>query len=75
MWLPIAAHFFNNGFAVIAMYLIDKNILNPGVEEIGATSGSQYAAILSLTLVFLLLFLIKKENRGNELKPVENFTE
>lgn len=68
MWLPIAAHFFNNGFAVVGMYLIDKNVLNPDVEEIGATSGSQYAAILSLALVFLMMFLIKKENRGNELK-------
>lgn len=68
MWLPILAHFFNNGFAVVAMYLIDNNILNAGVEEIGATSGSQYVAILSLALVFLLMFLIKKENRGNELK-------
>ncbi|MBW6537457.1 MAG: CPBP family intramembrane metalloprotease [Mariniphaga sp.] len=71
MWLPIVAHFFNNGFAVVAMYLIDKNVLNPAVEEIGATSGSQYAAILSLALVFLLMFLIKKENRGKELKPAE----
>lgn len=67
IWLPIVAHFFNNGFAVVAMYLIDKNIINPGLEEIGATSGSQYAAILSLALVFLLMYLIKKENRGNEL--------
>ncbi|MCA1758684.1 MAG: CPBP family intramembrane metalloprotease, partial [Bacteroidales bacterium] len=68
MWLPILAHFFNNGFAVVAMYLIDKNVLNPSVEEIGAASGSQYAAILSLVLVFLLMFLIKKENKGNELQ-------
>jgi hypothetical protein len=68
MWLPVVAHFFNNGFAVVAMYLVDKNVLNPGVEDIGATSGSRYAAILSLALVFLLMFLIKKENRGNELK-------
>jgi membrane protease YdiL (CAAX protease family) len=67
MWLPIVAHFFNNGFAVVAMYLVDKNVLNPAVEEIGATTGSRYAAILSLALVFLLMFLIKKENRGNEL--------
>lgn len=75
IWLPIAAHFFNNGFAVVAMYLVDKNVINPEVEEIGATSGSQYAAILSLALVFLLMFLIKKENRGNELQlneqPIE----
>ena len=71
MWLPVAAHFFNNAFAVVAMYLIDKNIINPGVEEIGATSGSQYAAILSLALVFLFMYLIKKENKGNELTPNE----
>jgi membrane protease YdiL (CAAX protease family) len=74
MWLPILAHFFNNGFAVVAMYLVDKEVLNPGVEEIGATSGSQYAAILSLVLVFLLMYLIKKENRGNELQPVSTQT-
>lgn len=74
MWLPIVAHFFNNGFAVVAMYLIDKNVLNPGVEEIGASPGSQYAAILSLALVFLLMFLIKKENQGKELQPVSTQT-
>lgn len=74
MWLPVVAHFFNNGFAVVAMYLVDKNVLNPAVEEIGATSGSRYAAILSLALVFLLMYLIKKENRGNELQPVSTQT-
>jgi len=68
MWLPVAAHFFNNAFAVVAMYLTDKNIINTGLEEIGATSDSYYAAILSLVLVFLLMFLIKRENRGNELQ-------
>jgi membrane protease YdiL (CAAX protease family) len=71
MWLPIVAHFFNNGFAVVAMYLVDKNVLNPEVEEIGANSGSRYAVILSLALVFLLMFLIKKENKGNELQSAE----
>jgi uncharacterized protein len=67
VWLPIAAHFFNNGFAVVALYLINKNILTPKVEEIGSTSDSYYTAILSLALIFLLMFLIKKENRGKEL--------
>ncbi|SHF41061.1 hypothetical protein SAMN05444274_105118 [Mariniphaga anaerophila] len=71
MWLPVVAHFFNNGFAVVAMYLIDKNILNPGVEEVGATPESRYSAIISLILVFLLMFLIKRENRNNELQLEE----
>jgi uncharacterized protein len=66
MWLPIIAHFFNNAFAVLALYLIDKNILNPEVEEIGSSAESYYAAALSLLLVALLMWLIKKDNRGNE---------
>ncbi len=75
MWLPIIAHFFNNAFAVIAMYLVDNNILNPRVEEIGSTSDSYYAAVLSLVLVIIIMFLIKKDNRENELKPASEFAE
>ncbi len=71
MWLPIAAHFFNNAFAVVAMYLVDRNVLNPQVEEIGSTSESYYAAVLSLILVLILMYMIRKDNRGNELKPAE----
>ncbi|MFW6289428.1 MAG: CPBP family intramembrane glutamic endopeptidase [Mariniphaga sp.] len=63
MWLPVAAHFFNNAFAVVAMYLVDNNILNPKVEEIGSTSESYYAAVFSLVLVSVLMYMIWKENR------------
>lgn len=75
MWLPVIAHFFNNAFAVVAMYLVDKNVLNPQVEEIGSTSESYYAAALSLLLVLILLYMIKKDNRGNELKPAGQLVE
>ncbi|MFW6290452.1 MAG: CPBP family intramembrane glutamic endopeptidase [Mariniphaga sp.] len=67
MWLPIAAHFFNNAFAVVAMYLVDQNVLTPQVEEIGTTAGSHYAAALSLVLVAILMFMIRKENRDKAL--------
>ncbi len=63
MWLPVTAHFINNGFAVIAMYLVDKNIVNPKVEDIGAT-GSFYWVIISLVLVILFMWLIRKEYRN-----------
>ncbi len=65
MWLPIIAHFVNNGFAVIAMYLVDKNIVNPKVENIGSESGDFLAIGFSAVIVVLLMWLIKKENRGN----------
>lgn len=65
MWLPIIAHFVNNGFAVIAMYLVDKNIVNPKVESIGSSPDEYLAIGFSLVIVVLFMWLIKKENRKN----------
>jgi len=65
IWLPVAAHFFNNAFAVAAMFLIDKNILNPAVEDIGSTPESRYTVGLSFVLTGLFLWLIYRENKNN----------
>ena len=62
MWLPIIAHFINNGVAVVVMFLIDKGLLNPELEVIGSTSDSYYLAAISLVLVSVFLFMIKKQN-------------
>jgi len=35
IWLPIAAHFVNNAFAVIAYYLMDKSVIGNGAETMG----------------------------------------
>jgi membrane protease YdiL (CAAX protease family) len=65
MWLPIIAHFLNNAIAVIGMFLIDKNIIKPEIEEIGTASGSYYMAAISIVLVGIFLVLIKRQNLGN----------
>ncbi|MEN8116983.1 MAG: CPBP family intramembrane glutamic endopeptidase [Bacteroidota bacterium] len=65
MWLPIVGHFLNNGFAVIAMFFIHKNMLNPEVENYGSSSGSYYMAIISLVLTVTFLWMIKRENSRN----------
>jgi len=70
MWLPIIAHFLNNALAVIALYMIDKNMLNPGVEEFGTSSESYYMAAISLGLIILFMVMIKRQNTGNTLKLV-----
>lgn len=67
MWLPILAHFLNNGIAVIAMYLIDKKMINPEIEEIGSASGSYYMAAISLGLIVVFMLMIKRQNEGNEI--------
>jgi uncharacterized protein len=63
LWMPIIAHFCNNAFAVIAMYLIDKEMISPEIENIGSTSGSYYLAIVSLGLIFLLMWQVKNQNK------------
>ncbi len=71
MWLPVAAHFLNNALAVLALYFIDKQMLSPKLEEYGATTESFYLAGISLLLVILFMYMIKKENRENELNYAE----
>ena len=63
MWLPIIAHFINNGVAVTGMYLIDKGTIKPEFEEIGSSGEGVYFSIVSIAVVALLLWLIKRENR------------
>ncbi len=62
MWLPIIAHFINNGVAVVAMYMIDKKLLTPDIEEIGSTSDSYYMAVVSIVLITVFMLMIKRQN-------------
>lgn len=69
MWLPIAAHFINNGFAVVAMYMIDKGMMNPDVENFGAEADTYVYTTLSVVFVSIFLYLYRKQNTGNFLSP------
>lgn len=62
MWLPIIAHFINNGVAVVAMYMIDKELLSPEIEQIGSTSDSYYLAVISFVLIIVFMLMIKRQN-------------
>lgn len=62
MWLPIIAHFINNWVAVIAMYMIDRKLLTPDIEEIGSTTDSYYMAAISFVLIVVFMVMIKKQN-------------
>lgn len=72
IWLPIIGHFLNNAIAVIAIYLINNNLISPKFEEYGTTSDSYYLAALSLALIVVLMLMIKRHNEGNQLefKPI-----
>jgi len=67
LWIPIIAHFINNGVVVVVMYYINQNKLNPAIEEIGSTADSYYFAAISLVFVVVLLIVFKRQNGGNSL--------
>lgn len=71
MWLPVLGHFLNNALAVIAMFMINNDMISEQVEDFGSTQDSYFAAAISVVIVTGLLYLIKKENRENQLL-VEN---
>ncbi|RLD66420.1 MAG: hypothetical protein DRI95_06765 [Bacteroidetes bacterium] len=72
IWLPIAAHFVNNAFAVTAFYLMDKSVIGDGAETMGTGDDSFVAASVSITLVTLLIYvLFRYEKEKKELKASE----
>jgi len=75
MWIPITAHFVNNGVAVVVWYLVHKNLLSPEVENIGTTSDSYFWVIISVVTIIFMMWLIKRENQENKLKISDNFSD
>lgn len=64
IWLPIVAHFINNTVAVVGIYLVNKGFLSNDIENIGTTSDSYYMAALSVLLIIVFMFMIKRQNTG-----------
>lgn len=72
IWLPIIAHFLNNAIAVVAIFLINNELLSPEFEELGSNSDSYYMAAFSLGLTLVFMLMIKRQNLMNRLKTVGN---
>jgi uncharacterized protein len=66
LWLPILAHFINNAGAVIALYLIDKGVINFSVEDFGAGREYWYYALTSLLIGIIILWSIKYQFNKQE---------
>tara|TARA_B100000900_G_scaffold380000_1_gene365363 strand:- start:630 stop:1508 length:879 start_codon:yes stop_codon:yes gene_type:complete len=58
LWLPVAAHFTNNAFAVLLTYFIGMDKINPSVENLGREGGS--ILLISGLGGLLLLYLLKE---------------
>ena len=62
LWLPIIAHFINNGAAVIAIYLYRNNALSINPDSIG-TENDYISVIVSTVFSVGLLWIIYKREK------------
>lgn len=69
LWLPILAHFINNGSAVLISYLVQKKIVSDNLETVGNNSGEQLYLFISVVLGSFFMFMIYKEYNKN--KPTQ----
>ncbi len=66
IWIPIIAHFINNGSAVVVAFFAAKGVFDTGYEDFGKTSDL-YTIILSLIFTAILLWFIRsKEHQRTE---------
>jgi len=66
VWLPIAAHFFNNGIAVLYYHFSSDTIGETRIDSIGATDESYFLAYISLALASVLIILTYLQYRGKK---------
>lgn len=58
LWLPIIAHFFNNGIAVVCTFLWNNKFISTDPDKFQTTPASLFIAALSLILAITLLHSI-----------------
>ncbi len=72
LWVPILAHLYNNGLAVIISYLSQKQNIDKDIENIGQSNNFFWLSLFNLLIVFLLLFIIYKFETSLKSKESEN---
>ncbi|HTB06593.1 MAG TPA: CPBP family intramembrane glutamic endopeptidase [Bacteroidia bacterium] len=64
IWVPVFAHFVNNGTAVLLAYLEDHNAIKKGIDEVGSqNSDTPYIIGSTIIIAVLLFFIYKIENK------------
>lgn len=58
IWLPVLAHFINNGVAVLLFYLISNGFINEKMAETGSFSDTLPFTILSFIIMVAGLFFL-----------------
>ncbi|MCE7044363.1 CPBP family intramembrane glutamic endopeptidase [Dyadobacter sp. CY312] len=65
LWIAVFAHFLNNGFVLVMMYLYNIKVLTINIEE--TKTMPWLIVVSSLVLTVLILATMRKENDNREL--------
>lgn len=67
IWIPVFAHFLNNGSAVILSFLINRGTISSGYEDFGATEN---LFLIACSILFTggLLYLVYRTGKYKESK-------
>jgi membrane protease YdiL (CAAX protease family) len=60
LWMPVLAHFINNALAVVYYHLLYKGTIERGIENVGKPDHDPVYAILSVVIIGILLFVIRR---------------
>lgn len=63
IWLPIAAHFANNGLAVIFAFLKNKQLIQFDTDHIGTGEGEVWWTLSSAVLIGIIVYYFYKTRK------------
>jgi len=66
LWLPVAAHFVNNAFAVILDFLNRKNIIHFNADKIGVENNSYFYIPISMVIFSAMIFLLYRTEKNKK---------
>lgn len=63
LWVPILAHFTNNATAVIFYFLLQRDLVSPGLDQVGTSGHSLLALAPALLFSTAALFYLRQTGR------------
>ena len=64
LWLPITAHFVNNGLAVVLIFLNKKGMISFDPDKIGTGENQLVSVMASALFVVLIIWQLQKREAG-----------
>ncbi|MEA1898045.1 MAG: type II CAAX endopeptidase family protein [Bacteroidota bacterium] len=62
IWLPIIAHFINNGAAVLVYFFFGKEVVEQSLDSVGTLENNWFLFLISMLLVVVSLIQISRQS-------------